>query len=93
MAHAPQTNELLKTVDFGFEVQAFLESTIGRYLAARAKDEVTEALELLKAVDPENPKAVRALQNRVAVAENVLYWLAEAIQEGQSAEAQLTQGD
>ena len=89
----PTSQELLKTVDFGFQVQAFLESELGRYLTARAEADVTEALHQLKNVDSENPKAIRALQTKVAVAENVLYWLAEAIQSGQAAERQLTQGD
>ncbi len=84
---------LLKTVDFGFQVQAFLGTDIGRYLTARAESDVTEALHELKSADPEDAKAIRALQTKVAVAENVLYWLAEAVQAGEAAEHQLKQGE
>lgn len=83
------TNPLLKSIDFGFQVQAFLESDIGRYLTTRAEADVADALENMKTVDPENPAAVRALQHQVHVAESVLYWLGEAVQAGINAEQEL----
>lgn len=82
---------LLKTVDLGFQAQAFLESDIGQYLVKRAEAQVEEAVEDLKQSDPENPKGIRALQHKIHVAEQVLYWLAEVIQEGRNAEAELNE--
>ena len=77
----PDTNPVLREIDFGMEVEAFLQSDIGRYLAKRA--------EAVKVVDPEDTKSVRGLQNTIKVAESVLYWLAEAIQAGLNAQAEL----
>ena len=82
-------SHLLKVIDFGFEVQAFLESNIGKYLTQRAEGEVDEALEALKQADPTDAEAIRALQSRIARAESFLYWLGEAYQEGISAQQNL----
>lgn len=85
---------LLKQIDFGFEVQAFLTSDIGAYLVSRAETEIDEAVEALKRCDPEDSKAIRALQYKVAVAESVQYWLGEAITSGVNAQEELhNQGD
>jgi len=85
----PDTNPVLREIDFGMEVEAFLQSDIGRYLAKRAEAEVESAVEAMKVVDPEDTKSVRGLQNTIKVAESVLYWLAEAIQAGLNAQAEL----
>lgn len=80
------TRETLKTIDFGFEVQAFLDSNIGRYLIGRAEADVEEAVEKLKHVSPENACQIRALQHTIHVAENIQYWLGEAVQAGLNAQ-------
>lgn len=82
----PDNRETLKTVDFGFEVQAFLESNLGRYLIGRAEGQIEEAVEKLKYVDPENATQIRALQHLIHVAEDIQYWLAEAVQAGLNAQ-------
>lgn len=71
------------------EVEAFLMSDIGRYLTKRAEAEVESAVELMKEADPEDAKAIRGLQNTIRVAESVLYWLADAVQSGLNAQAEL----
>lgn len=84
-----QDNQIIKSIDFGFEVEAFLQSNIGKYLIGRAEEEVEAAVESLKSVDPENPKEIRGLQHKISVAENIQYWLADAIQAGHNAQEQL----
>ena len=80
------TRETLKTIDFGFEVQAFLESNLGRYLIRRAEGQIEEAVEKLKHVNPEDARQIRALQHTIHVAEDIQYWLGEAIQAGLNAQ-------
>lgn len=89
-ALSAQQREQLKIVDFGFEVQAFLRSNIGKYLVQRAETEVEDAVEALKVVDPEDPKAIRDLQAKIAQAGSFQYWLAEAYQAGENAQRELT---
>lgn len=87
-------NPTLKAIDFGFEVEAFLNSDIGRYLLKRAESEVETAVDELKAIDADNTSGIRKIQNRIRVAEHVLYWLAEAISAGNLAQQELhEQGD
>lgn len=85
----PDSNPVLKAIDFGMEVEAFLQSEIGRYLTKRAEAEVEAAVEVLKVADPDDVKSIRGLQNTIKVAESVLYWLADAIQSGLNAQDEL----
>ena len=78
--------ELHKTIDFGFQAEAFLQSDVGRYLIDKAEAEVVEATEALKRVDPTKPDEVRELQNKVHRGESIQFWLAEAIQSGLNAQ-------
>ena len=73
-------------IDFGMEVQSFLQSRIGRYLVKRAEEEVEASVQLLKEADAEDPKAIRELQNKIKVAEDFQYWLGDAVQSGINAE-------
>ncbi len=76
---------LQREVALGIEVEVFMKSVAGRYLAAKANTEREEALEAFKSVDPENAKAIRALQNKVAVAEMFLLWTGELVTAGENA--------
>ena len=88
------SNPLLKSIDFGFEVEAFLATDIGKYLVTRAEGEIEAAVDQLKHVSPENAAGIRALQHKIHVAEDIQYWLAEAIQSGLNAQQELhDQGD
>ncbi len=84
-----QGKELHRAIDFGFQVQAFLSSDIGKYLIDRAETQVADAAEQLKRVDPENPTRIRALQHLVNVGEDIQYWLADAIRAGYAAQDEL----
>lgn len=75
-------NPLEQSIAFGFEVEAFLSSDIGKYLIQRADEEIEDAVEELKRADPDIPSVIRALQSKISVAESIQYWLAEAIQDG-----------
>lgn len=77
---------LLKAFEFGLEVEQFLHSTIGQYLIACIENDCKAAQDALLTVDPEDPKAIRELQNRAYRAQSISQWLAHAIQEGRNAE-------
>ena len=81
--------ETLQIIDFGFQVEAFLTSEIGRFLVKRAEAEVEEAIDLLKTVKPTEPDAIRDLQTKIWRGESIQYWLAEVIQNGVIAQQQL----
>lgn len=85
----PDKNPLLQQIDLGFQVEAFLQSDIGRYLVERAEAQVEEAVEQLKRADPEDTRRLRAIQHDIHVAEAIQYWLAEAIQAGINAQQEL----
>ena len=76
---------LVRWATFGRQVEDFLEGPIGSYLVKKAEEQSQEAMGKLKVVDPEDPKAVRALQNAVVVADSIMAWLGDAINEGQGA--------
>lgn len=80
--------ELRSRIEFGLDVEQFMGTPIGKYMQRRANQDIESALESLKTVDPEDPKAIRTLQNAVAVASNVLEWLGQAVTEGEQAERQ-----
>ena len=83
--------ELRSRIAFGLDVQQFMDTRLGRYLQDRANSDIETAIEALKTVDPEDPKAIRKLQNDVAVASNVLDWLGQAVTEGEQAERQFNE--
>lgn len=78
--------ELVKAIDLGFQVEAFLAGPLGSYLALRAERERLEVLEKLAEVVPEDAASIRRLQTRIAVLDCWQDWVAEAIQEGRQAQ-------
>jgi len=72
---------------FGIEVEHFLKTEVGRFLIGRAELDEREALEELGLVDPEDPKAIRAVQFKLQVARAVPRWIRDAIQSGRIAQA------
>ena len=75
---------------FGREVEIFIDQDpIGQYLVKRAREDIEAAQEGLLEADPEDPKAIRGLQFKAAVANRVRTWLGEAIQNGRAAAAQM----
>lgn len=80
------SEDLQRNAIFGQEVQDFLLSPIGRYLAGRAQEEAEEALQLLRRVAPWRTRRVRQLQNQVQVAEWFQQWLGNAVADGLNAQ-------
>lgn len=74
-------------IAFGFDVEAFMKTDIGRYLTARANDEIEKALDALAEVNPEDPKAIRAIQNDLKCAQRFLSWMGEAVSVGENAQS------
>ncbi len=76
---------VVRWATFGRLVEDFLSGPIGSHLVHKAQDEIAEAVEKLKHVDPDDAKAIRALQNKAYVAESIMGWLGDVIHEGQGA--------
>ena len=80
-----ENNPTVRLAVFGREMELFLESDIGEYIRECASRDVEEALTGLKNVDAEDPKAIRALQFKLRVAESVIGWISDAIESGKQA--------
>lgn len=80
--------QMQSTIAFGLDVKQFMGSTLGRYMQAKANEQIEAARDALQTVDPEDTRAVRKLQNDAAVAGAVLMWLGEAVTDGEQAERQ-----
>lgn len=94
-AHDPrrlqEIQALQRAIDRGFQVEAFLRDDIGQYFRLRASRELEEAQEALVEADASNTHFIRNLQLKAQVAQRVLTWFAEAVAEGENAEAQFQQ--
>ena len=80
------TRELFKDVELGLDARHFLDSTLGRYVAGRAQDEMYVVAQSLATVDPFDRRAIIGLQNRHAIAAAALSWLGQAVEAGIQAE-------
>jgi len=69
----------------GDDADQFFRSDLGKYVLGRAQQEVDEATEKMKRVDPENVSQIRALQHIIQVAESVPRWLNEVLVAGRQA--------
>jgi len=81
--------ELIRLIDMGIQVEAFINSDLGRYLLDRSNVEQNAALEQLGEVDPDDPKAIRRLQFNLQVAAGIQNWLADLVLEARNAEEAL----
>lgn len=88
-----ELQDIRNKVAFGLDVQQFMGSSIGQYLTRRANAVIEEADIALRSVDPEDPKAIRTLQNKSAAASYFLDWMGEAVTEGEQAEASFVAAD
>jgi hypothetical protein len=73
----------------GVEMETFRNSTVGRYLTNRANIAIANAQARMEKVDPEDARAVRAIQQDLLVARTALDWIEQAVQNGRNAAAQL----
>ena len=88
-----ETTDIFNAIDFGIEVESFLNSKVGQYLIKRADADIADALEKMKEINPGDERAIRGLQTDIKRAESVQYWMAEAIQEGLNAEKLIKESD
>lgn len=84
---ANDQEDLVREAAFGMEVEAFLHSTLGKYLIKQAEDERDSALMDFRTADVSDTMAMLHIQNRVWRAEQFQTWLAEIVQAGWNAEA------
>lgn len=85
--------QIRAAIEFGLDVKQFMGTTLGRYIQAKANEQIEAARDALQTVDPEDAKKVRSLQNDAAVAAMVLTWIGEAVIEGEQAERQFESMD
>ena len=78
--------QLWDAVELGVEAEAFLKSALGKKLEELAVADIDEAFDEFKSVDPEDAKAVRAIQFKAQVAGTALTWLLEIVESGEQAE-------
>lgn len=76
---------LLRRAAFGKQVEQFLQSDVGRYLTARADEEVNAAFAEFKSADPRDGKNLEKIQNKIFRAESFKGWLADAVMDGVTA--------
>lgn len=81
--------ELQNRIALGLDTEAFLNTTLGKYLEGRAQAEAVDAMQGLKTADPADAKAIQALQNAVFRAESFANWLNDAIADGSLAQNEL----
>lgn len=79
------SEDLIAAAELGDKAEAFMQSDLGRYFVGVCDQEVAIAVDKLKAVEPDDSKTIRALQNEIWRAESAKQWFAEIIQDGQQA--------
>lgn len=75
-----------RAIALGLDVKAFVRTDLGRAFVDRCNTMRQTALEELADADPEDPKAIRRLQNTAQCAGLLLTWLEEIENEGEQAE-------
>ena len=88
-----ERDETLERANLGVEAESFLVSPLGRHIQARAEAEIDEAVVLLIDADPEDVKLGRSIRFKIEVAQGILTWLAEAVNDGRQAALELRQQD
>jgi hypothetical protein len=87
----PEVRAQLRTVQFGLDVAAFIETNVGQYLIGRAEQEREAALEELALADAADVNHIRELQLVVRRADSFGQWLADAQFAGEAADQELQQ--
>jgi hypothetical protein len=83
------SDPLVETAVFGEQVRQFLESDIGDFLVQKARQQSDSWKERLKDIDPWDEEKIIVAQMKIHVADLILVWLGEAIQEGLQARENL----
>ena len=76
---------ILEALELGEETRIWLNSKLGQHIIKRAEADIASALRVLQTVDPEDSKAIRALQTKIFVARSVPDWIDEAMKSSEQA--------
>lgn len=82
MSDNAEEHEMIHRAVFGKQVEAFMNSDIGRYMVARANEQRISAQSAFLSVDPFDSHAVLEVQNKIIVADSIIGWLADAVGDG-----------
>lgn len=81
-----------RTIILGDDVAKFIKGEVGKYLIARARGELSEAL--MDLAEETDPVKIRELQFKAQLARAVPEWLQDAIESGRAElELKLNQGE
>ena len=83
--------ELMQRVTVGLDTKAFLRSDLGGFLVDRLNQQRKLALVELEKADPDDAKAIRAIQNEAYIPLMILQSIDEAIEAYKLAEERLNQ--
>ena len=84
-------NDTYEIAQLGIEVDAWFRTRVGKYVLAKAQEEIEEASTALLEVDSEDTKEIKRLQRVAAQARLAIVWLNAAIIDGESAHHTLTE--
>lgn len=89
-----EMQHLIEVVRFGHEAELFVaKNPIGKYLVAKAEDQLNEATRLLLDMDSLRGKKARETHFRAKVAIGMLRLINEAVEAGHDAEKQIQAQD
>jgi len=80
---------LIAEAQVGQEAEDWLNSELGRYAVGCANQDIQEAMDQLKRVDPDDSKMIRDLQLKITSRELAIRWIMEMIDRGNDAFQQL----
>ncbi len=82
MSTHDEIEALMEYATLGEQVKSFMQSDVGKFLLARAKQEYDAGIDALKSVKPTDVAGLLIAQNNVRRAESIRGWLEEAIVTG-----------
>ena len=77
----------------GKDAEAFIKSSLGRFITSRVQDEISLAVEELKKLPATDSPNIQIQQNKIWRAEALIVWLAEIVQEGRNMEQEIERGE
>jgi len=84
-----EVGEARRLMEVGMDVEAFMKTPAGRYIQARANKELEDAQEFLVNASLDSPEGRAAAQEQqlnARVAQRLLSYLGDIVQEGKNAE-------
>jgi hypothetical protein len=88
---SPEIRKLIADEVIGVEVERFLSGEAGRRMTEQAEADRAAALEQLATVDPEDARAIRAIQTQIAAIDRFHQGLADMMTAARQASMRLTQ--